>query len=196
MKTVPGFWKSTAIGLVVICCIVVAGIFFLYSQSILPIYKSLPPPVIQYKQTEETLTLWVYNHSVRISKPSANLIVKESLKTSKPLLVLALIDAESEFTPTAFSKKEAIGLTQVMFDIHGKELFKAAIIKERRDLFDIIPSIQAGEWVLNSCLTQTKGDVPKALERYLGGKDGAYLQRILTNLANLYVLTRNLDGIK
>lgn len=174
------------------CC------FFLFSQNFLHIFQSFKPPTITQKEIaqknlENVLTQWIYNHSNRISKQSANLIAKEVVKTSKPLLILALIEIESEFNSTAISSKGAIGLTQIMFNIHGKDLIKKEIIKEKRDLFNIVPSIWAGDYVLNICLTQSNGDVPKALERYLGGKDGAYIHRILSNLANLYILTHSLE---
>ena len=171
--------------------IVYAGYLF---HSISYIVKNPVIPV-QNEKLESVLIKWVYDKSSRISLTSAKIISKEVMKTDKPLLLLALIEMESQFVPSAFSSKEAIGLTQVMFedskgkDIHGKALIKSGIIKEKRDLFDITPSIQAGNLILDGYLIQSKGDVPKALERYLGGKDGAYLIRILSNLANLYVLT-------
>ncbi|OGM08243.1 hypothetical protein A2Z67_00900 [Candidatus Woesebacteria bacterium RBG_13_36_22] len=141
----------------------------------------------QREALENALTKWVFEHSTQISINTSRAIVTEVMKTNKPLLMLALIEVESNFVPSAISNKGAIGLTQVMFDIHKPALLKAEIIKERRDLFDIGPSIHAGYLILEGYLLQNKGNVPKALENYLGGRDGAYVNRILTNLANLYV---------
>ena len=139
-------------------------------------------------KSEVALTKWVYEHSKQTSLATCKEIVQESLKTDKPLLMLSLIEVESNFVITAVSIKGAMGLSQVMPGIHEKELIAKSIIKERRDLFDIIPSVRAGNLVLSSCLKQSKDDVPKALELYLGGQDGWYVKRILSNLANLDLL--------
>jgi len=160
-----------------------------------PVKSDLNDPVVDKDKSkretyEKVLTKWIYEHSNRISIGMAGEIARETVKTDKPLLVLALIEVESNFIPSATSNKGAIGLTQVMFDVHGKMLIKNGVIKEKRDLYDIAPSIHAGSLVLDSCLVQSKGDVSKALEYYLGGKDGAYLLRILSNLANLYMLAK------
>ena len=146
---------------------------------------ALPNPHPQY------LVDWVLAKSAHISSQTAKSIVKEAMATDKPLLVLAIIPVESEFVSSAVSKKGAIGLMQVMFDVHKDMLIKRGIIKDKRDLFDIEPNIQAGNAILDMYLGECKGDVASALERYLGGKDGEYLRRILSNLANLYLLTGN-----
>jgi len=150
--------------------------------------KKIPLTLTSDKETD-VLTKWVYEHSKQISLTTSREIAKEAMKTNKPLLMLALIEVESNFVPTAVSNKGAIGLTQVMPVYHEKSITAKGIIKERRDLFDVVPSIQAGNFVLDSCLTQSKGDVSKALESYLGGQDKWYVNRILSNLANLYMLT-------
>jgi soluble lytic murein transglycosylase-like protein len=139
---------------------------------------------------EKALTDWVMSRSSRISRETARFIVKEAMKTTKPLLTLAIISVESEFTPTAMSSKGAIGLGQIMWKYHGKALVKAGIVKEDRDLFDISPNIRATDLIINMYLQQNQNDVLKAIERYLGGSDGIYLKKILINVSNLYVLTR------
>lgn len=143
---------------------------------------------VHLASTEYTLTKWVYDKSDRISLDTAKAITKEALKTERPLLMLALVSVESEFVESSASRKGAIGLTQIM-PIHTKALIEAKIIKDRRDLYGIEPSIRAGNFILNGFLIRTNGNVQKALELYLGGKDGAYTKRILGNLADLYILT-------
>jgi len=145
--------------------------------------------VLDDKEVRVELTKWVYNHSKQISMANCKEIVEESMKTNKPLLLLALIEVESNYVPTAVSSKGALGLTQVMPNVHEKTLITKGIIKEKRDLFDIAPSIRAGNYVLDTCLSSSKGDVSKALEGYLGGQDKWYVNRILANLANLYLAT-------
>lgn len=138
-------------------------------------------------KTQESLIQWVYDHSNRISRADCREIVIGAMKTKRPLLMIALIQVESEFIPAAMSNQGAIGLTQVM-PSWEKYLITKGIIKERRDLFNISPSIAAGDEILGLGLKDSKGDVTKALDAYLGKSDGYYVKRILANLANLYVL--------
>lgn len=134
------------------------------------------------------LTAWVCTHSDRISIDTARFIAQEAIITKKPLLMLALIEVESNFIPTAVSSKGAIGLTQIM-DVHTKGLIKAGIIKDRRDLFNVSQSVHACNFILDDMLKKTGGNVGKALDLYLGGKDGAYKNKILGHLGDLYILT-------
>lgn len=134
------------------------------------------------------LTTWVYTHSGRISIDTARFIAQEAIITKKPLLMLALIEVESNFVPTAVSSKGAIGLTQIM-DVHTKSLIKAGIIKDRRDLFNISQSIHACNFIFDDMMKRTGGNVSKALDLYVGGKESVYKNRILGNLGDLYILT-------
>lgn len=184
-------FKSRPVRKAVLCFLIVAagglGIMAITTDPILDTSSILHQHNKQKEDvTEKILTKWVFEKSDRISFQIAQTIVREAMKTDKPLLMLALIEVESNFVPSAVSSKGAMGLTQVMPFVHSKVLIEAKIIKEKRDLFDIGPSIQAGNVILSDYLRQSNGDVPKALERYLGGKDGAYVHRILANLANLY----------
>jgi soluble lytic murein transglycosylase-like protein len=142
---------------------------------------------INITRTEDALIKWVYLKSEKISEDTARIIVKEAVRTERPLLILALISVESEFNPCAISRKGAIGLTQVVWYHHGKALIEAGISRDKKDLFNVDKSIRAGNFILNGFLVQSNGNVQKALELYLGGKDGAYTRRILGNLADLYV---------
>ena len=154
----------------------------------------IPPPlvvegVVVIGKSGPALSNWVYSRSIRISRDTCKKIVEETIKYQKPLLLLSIMEVESHFVPTATSSKNAMGLMQVMPGIWDKDLIAKGIIKERRDLYDIEPSIKAGNYVFNLCLVRSKGDVEKALEYYLGGKDGVYVKRILTSLSTLYILT-------
>jgi len=146
--------------------------------------------MVDKERTEKILTEWVISRSNRISSSTAMEIVRGIMRADYPLLMLAIIDVESNFVPTAISKQGAWGLTQVMPKVHGQRLIKANVIAGERDLFDIDASIRAGNLILRDCLKQSNGNVEKALERYLGGIDGIYVKKILANLSNLYVLTR------
>jgi soluble lytic murein transglycosylase-like protein len=134
------------------------------------------------------ITEWIYAHSERISHDTAKVIAKESINTGKPLLIIALLEAESSFIPSSVSSKGAIGISQIM-DVHVKDLIKAGIIKERRDLFNVPQSIAACNFILDGMLKKSGGNVSKALDSYLGGRDGGYKARILGNLGDLYIST-------
>ncbi len=182
-----------AVGIIMGLCLVaiVMLVTRIVNQKEIP--KEFPKIEVNDK-TEAILTKWVYEHSKQISRKTCKEIVEECLKTGKPLLLLAVIEQESEFVPTAVSKKGALGLTQVRAttefgkDVHEKDLIAKGIIKEKRDLFDVGPSVMAGDYILTLSLKDAKGDVSKALEAYLGGQDGWYVKRILSTLANLYIL--------
>lgn len=175
------------------------GIVFLLNEEIIPRSKVFLANIISSPDStmvksdlkkdalEKILTKWVYEHSANISSRTVREIVLEIIKTDKPLLMLSLIAVESDFYPTARSNKGAVGLSQIMYKIHGKNLIKLGIIKEERDLFDIAPSVASGNVILETFLKETDYNVPKALERYLGGQDGVYLKMILLNLADLYI---------
>jgi soluble lytic murein transglycosylase-like protein len=138
--------------------------------------------------TEAKLTEWVYAKSSKISKDTARQIVRECLKTEKPLLTIALISVESEFVPSATSNVGAAGLTQVLWGLHNKELVSAGIAKERRDLFNIDVSVKAGSLILNRFIKESGGDLSKALVKYLGGYNQWYKARILEDLGSLYLI--------
>jgi len=148
----------------------------------------VPTPTIKETNGEILLTEWVYAHSNRISKNVCREIVREAMRQPKPLVLLAIMEVESNFVPTARSNKNAIGLMQILPSAWDKDLIKRGDIKERRDLYDIGTNVKCGSYIFQLFLTQSKGNIDKALELYLGGTDGAYVKRILTNLASLYLL--------
>jgi len=144
---------------------------------------------------ENKLSEWVYNHSKKISRGQAKFIVTEAMKTDKALLIIALAEYESVgFVPTVVSKKGCVGLMQINFngnngkDVNGKTLVQAGIINEKRDLFEVDRNIRSGDFLLGVYLKQSKGNVLKALDRYLGERDGAYVLEVFSNLAELYLL--------
>jgi len=144
---------------------------------------------------ENKLSEWVYNHSKKTSRGQAKFIVTEAMKTDKALLIIALAKYESiGFVPTVVSKKGCVGLMQVNFngnngkDVNGKTLVQAGIINEKRDLFEVDRNIRSGDFLLGVYLKQSKGNVLKALDRYLGERDGVYVLEVFSNLAELYLL--------
>lgn len=177
-------WMPTLIILLGICLLLITGI-----KDVIKKQAPAPTPVVKTSIEKDfpILSKWVYDNSSKISMESAQRITKECQKRPHALLLLSIIKVESEFVPTATSNKGAIGLTQIMWEHHGKELIKKGIIKDRRDLYDIETNIMAGSSILEDML-KGHGDINKALTSYLGEKNPTYVHQILSNTVNLYIL--------
>jgi len=175
--------------LFILAALSVAATGFLFSPEIVSLFRK---PIVIAEEPPRVLVDWVYSKSTVISRTTARVIVREVMKTDKPLLVLAICELESQgFNPGALSSKGAVGLGQIMFTdrTHKSALIKAGIAQEARDLFDVDRNIRATDFLLNDFLKRSNRDIDKTLRLYLGEVDGAYAKRILSNLANLYVLT-------
>ncbi len=139
---------------------------------------------LDLKIRTEVVSSWIMNHSSRISDATAKYIAVEAFKYPHPILLLSLVEVESEFNPTAVSKVGAVGLSQIMYDIHKKDMVTLGIHK-KRDLFDIDKNIKATSSILQMMLRKSNNDIEKALHFYLGGKDGKYVNRIFSNYVHL-----------
>ncbi len=133
----------------------------------------------------DRLADWVYQNSSKIARAATRPIVDEVMKYEYPLLLLAMIQAESEFSPTAKSYAEAVGLGQIRWSVWGKALVNSGICKEARDLYDIATNIRAANYVLMNEIKATKGNFVQALERYVGGKHKRYVDHIAYNYVQL-----------
>ncbi len=131
---------------------------------------------------------WVYKRSERINYATAIEIVEEAYKTGHPILVLAVVGAESNFTPSAVSNKGAIGLGQIMYPTWGKKLEEQKIIKTRRDLFGVQENLIATDYILKVMMKESKGDVIETLYRYLGIPKLKYSNSIFVDYVALSVL--------
>jgi hypothetical protein len=143
-------------------------------------------------QLELKLSKWIYDRSERISRTTCEEIAREAMKTKNPALTVAIMEIESiKFTPGALSTIRgapgAMGWMQVRWEVHSEALVKAGIAREKRDLWDTPINIRSGAFIFEDNLKASKGDVSKALSAYLGGQDGVYLLRILSNFASLSV---------
>lgn len=114
--------------------------------------------------TEEMTTIW------------NAIISEEEAKDIDPLLMLAIIQQESGFDRTARSYVGALGLTQVMPQIHRKK------IRDGESLTNPTVSVRVGAQVFNEYLARENGNVNRALQRYNGSlkdKKQRYAQRVL-----------------
>jgi len=140
---------------------------------------------------------WILKHSSKISRRTATNIYKAtmSLETENRLLYLALMCIESNFNPSAVSKKGAVGLTQIMPKVWAKELQKQGIIKEKKDLFDYDKSLLASNYILTKYYKKT-GSWTKALQKYVGKKNGNYAKNVLAIYGELQLLNNVEKTIK
>jgi soluble lytic murein transglycosylase-like protein len=94
-----------------------------------------------------------------------------------PILVLAIIETESEFYPFALSKQNAKGLMQINPDANENALIKKGIFKESSDIFDPERSIEAGCFLLREFINESP-DFNTALDKYLGANSVKYKVQI------------------
>ena len=103
--------------------------------------------------------------------------VSKSLQVD-PSLVAALIVKESAAKENA-STKYAHGLMQIYWKLWKPVLAKKWGIQTVEQLIEPRNNIMAGTWILKGYLERSKGDVTKALKRYLGSNGNNYVARIM-----------------
>ena len=130
---------------------------------------------------------WIMKKSYRISRKTANGIVDTAMSTDCGLLLIAIASRESSFSPTAVSKKGAIGLNQIMPGVWVETLKEQGIIEERKDLFDYDKSLLASEYILTYYYKQT-GSWQLALKKYVGGHHKSYTKDVFATYGELQLL--------
>ncbi len=120
--------------------------------------------------------VWLLEQSTRLAEVAPHipederftilrLVHQEATRFSlNPLLVLALIDVESDFDHYAISNAGALGLMQIM------PFWKAEIGHPDDSLFDIQTNLRYGCAILSLYLEKENRDVTKALARYNGSR--------------------------
>jgi soluble lytic murein transglycosylase-like protein len=111
-----------------------------------------------------------------------------------PLLVLAVISTESSFRPHVVSSAGAVGLMQVMPDVHSdlvQEVVKSTgrkHVNPKEALRDPVINIEAGIRVLKMYQKASKGNLREALLRYNGSlhlKQSRYDRKVMQNFNQL-----------
>jgi len=147
---------------------------------------------LEQKDLKEAIHQWIYANHEKVSREIIDTIVNEAFNTNYPIMILAIIGAESNFVATARSSAGAMGLGQIMPKVYSELLKKEGIIKEIRDLYNITENIKAIEFALKYELKITKGDINKALVRYSGNATH-YVQKVMTNYISLSFIERRVD---
>ena len=110
--------------------------------------------------------------------------VEANKKNLDPTLVLSLIGVESTFNQFSKSHAGAVGLTQVMPNIHKDKIAKLP----DEDIWSVHNNIKVGTDILREYLNITKGNIKLALQRYNGSlHDGSlrYSTKVLNKMNNL-----------
>ena len=100
-----------------------------------------------------------------------------------PSLVLHLIYRETlpPFNPLSTSKIGAIGLMQIRYEVHSKEIpALAALTKD--GLYRINENVHFGCMILRKYIDMSDS-LDEALHRYVGGPDGKYVNFIYKSMA-------------
>ena len=150
--------------------------------------------ITEITEPEETHTVqneihidWILTHSYRISRKTATEIYNTAMSMDNGLLLIAIASRESSFSPTAVSKKGAIGINQIMPEIWVKELQEQEIIEERRDLFDYDKNFLASNYILTKYYNAL-GSWEKALQKYVGKGHESYVKDVLALYGELQLL--------
>jgi soluble lytic murein transglycosylase-like protein len=154
-----------------------------WSASLFMLLISLAPPASAdiYRYVEKDGTVCFTNDIP--AKPNYELFIKERKKRKVPstsrydkfiseasqkhgvsfAILKAIVKVESDFNPTAVSKKGAMGLMQIM-----PENFKALRVKNP---FNPRENIMAGAWYFKQLLNRFDGKLHLALAAYNAGPD-------------------------
>ena len=93
----------------------------------------------------------------------------------EPSLITAIIIKESTAKATARSKY-AVGLMQVYWQLHKKTIMmQFPHIRTEKILMEPRNNIMVGTWLFSQYMAKCKGDVTKALRRYLGSNATQYV---------------------
>jgi hypothetical protein len=124
----------------------------------------------------------------RLSREIVDSAIKYSGKYDlSPILVLAIIETESEFYPFAVSKENAKGLMQINPVANQRLLLQEGIFREPRDIFDPERNIEAGCFLLRSFINESP-DVNTALDKYLGANSIPYKAEIYEVMGKILLL--------
>lgn len=137
--------------------------------------------------------VWLVEQSIRLAKAAPHIPEDERLSILRnvhleatnfnldPMLVLAVIDVESDFDQYAISSAGARGLMQVM------PFWKDVIGKEQDSLFNIQTNLRYGCAILSLYLEKEKSDTTKALARYNGSRGQSwYPMRVYKSMRKIW----------
>ncbi|MDO5563483.1 MAG: transglycosylase SLT domain-containing protein, partial [Synergistaceae bacterium] len=150
-------------------------------RTVAPKYKQTPTSP-RHKQIASAIRY----ANKRLPAAEANLYAAHIMDASKrfsmnPAIVTGVMLIESRGNRFAVSKAGALGLMQIMWNVHERSLKKKfPEIETRSDMFEARNSIMAGTWILKGHLERNNNDLSAALGRYLGMRSSYYHNQVLT----------------
>lgn len=153
------------------------------APAVAPAVPPVAPGVTWHSTlTAEVFQKFVTQNSERMYPRLSREIVQAAIKYSEkydlsPILVLAVVEAESQFYPFALSKKNAKGLMQINAEANQGVLLQEGIFKEPSDIFDPDRNIEAGCFLLRKFINESS-DFNTALDKYLGADSTPYKAEI------------------
>ena len=163
-----------------------------FVSSLLIGCTSSPALAVKYEKIHETLYVKQYrakmdaaayifryynrNLSEDKAKEYAKYVMEAAHRYSiEPSLITAIIIKESTAKVNARSRY-AVGLMQVYWQLHKKTIgAQFPHIRTEKILMEPRNNIMVGTWLFSQYMLSCKGDVTKALRRYLGSKATQYV---------------------
>ncbi len=163
----------------------------------IPVVAASSQPANTGVSRHSTLSLEVFQKFIRQSTERmyprlSREIVEAAIKYSdkydlSPILVLAVVEAESQYYPFALSKKNAKGLMQINAEANQALLLQEGIFKEPADIFDPDRNVEAGCFLLRKFLNESS-NLNTALDRYLGADSIPYKAEIHQVMGKILLL--------
>jgi hypothetical protein len=155
------------------------------SLNPMTIQLQAPPPGIPTQQflsvntfNRSVLRNFILTHNKKVYDRLVDEIIDACIANAykyrlSPILVLSLIQVESEFNVNATSPIGAVGLTQVNPKEWLDVLITKKIVSSMPDCYDPAKNIEAGCFILRHYLDQTQ-NFELALDKYLGTQSNKY----------------------
>jgi len=189
-----------ALGMLLVVTSILAWRAFTAAPQIIHAAPAAPPSVpletpavsLHSPLTVEVYQSFINQNSQRMYPRLSREIVQSTIKYSdkydlSPILVLAVMEAESQFYPFAISKKDAKGLMQINPGANQQLLIQEGIFREPADIFDPDRNIEAGCFLLRKFINESP-DFNVALDKYLGGDSIPYKAEIHQVMGRILLL--------
>jgi len=120
-----------------------------------------------------------------INEQIVDITIKESRKYKfPPLLILCIINEESEFNPLARNSMGTVGLMQVIPEYHKKKIDKYKL--KVHEVYFIKNNIILGTEILEEYFNET-GNMSSALQKYVGATVKENAKQYIENITNNYI---------
>lgn len=199
MKTNINLCKITIVALL---GVIAAFVYVFYEEITYEPYPSEIDKIVEEVKYEDPelkiMTEYIYNKQERIDMFTAQRIAEAILDVAMEYsipqeILIAIADVESNFRPWAISNKNAVGLMQIIYDLH-KDLIekKTGNTLLRRDLFIPRIAVESAAIILNEFGFQTSPET--AIKKYFGytQNNNIYITKIYTAMGKYMTYKKKL----